>query len=180
MPACRPASCRRRSRPLALRSARRSFGPRSNFVIGRGHYHWQHEPCWYAVRKGKHGHWVGDRKQTTVWRSTRRRNRRPATARKSRSSACAGRSRTIRRRAGGLRAVQRLRHDDHRRRDDRARVPARSNSRRPMSMSRSSAGRTSPAPLPCTNTPAGPSPRSRLGGPLAPSRSPPSDEAGDP
>jgi hypothetical protein len=21
-------------------------------VIGRGHYHWQHEPCWYAVRDG--------------------------------------------------------------------------------------------------------------------------------
>src|SRR5690606_26446714 len=21
------------------------------FAISRGHYHWQHEPCWYAVRK---------------------------------------------------------------------------------------------------------------------------------
>jgi DNA modification methylase len=36
-------------------------------VIGRGHYHWQHEPCWYAVRAGKTGHWAGDRKQSTVW-----------------------------------------------------------------------------------------------------------------
>jgi len=36
-------------------------------VIGRGHYHWQHEPCWYAVRKGKTGHWSGSRKQSTVW-----------------------------------------------------------------------------------------------------------------
>ncbi len=36
-------------------------------VIGRGHYHGQHEPCWYAVRKGKTGHWNGGRKQTTVW-----------------------------------------------------------------------------------------------------------------
>jgi DNA modification methylase len=36
-------------------------------VIGRGDYHWQHEPAWYAVRKGKTGHWAGDRKQTTVW-----------------------------------------------------------------------------------------------------------------
>ena len=35
--------------------------------IGRGHYHVQHEPCWYAVRKGSTGHWQGDRKQTTVW-----------------------------------------------------------------------------------------------------------------
>jgi DNA modification methylase len=37
------------------------------FVIGRGDYHWQHEPCWYAVRKGKVGHWAGDRKQATTW-----------------------------------------------------------------------------------------------------------------
>jgi DNA modification methylase len=36
-------------------------------VISRGHYHSQHEPCWYAVRKGATAHWVGDRKQTTVW-----------------------------------------------------------------------------------------------------------------
>jgi DNA modification methylase len=36
-------------------------------VIGRGHYHPQHEPCWYAVRRGAKGHWSGDRKQTTVW-----------------------------------------------------------------------------------------------------------------
>lgn len=37
------------------------------FVIGRGHYHPHHEPCWYSVRKGGTGHWVGDRKQSTVW-----------------------------------------------------------------------------------------------------------------
>jgi DNA modification methylase len=37
-------------------------------VIGRGHYHHQHEPCWYAVRKGATGHWQGDRKQSTVWK----------------------------------------------------------------------------------------------------------------
>ena len=40
---------------------------KSKFAIGRGDYHWQHEPCWYAVRKGKTGHWAGDRKQSTVW-----------------------------------------------------------------------------------------------------------------
>jgi DNA modification methylase len=34
-------------------------------VIGRGDYHWQHEPCWYAVRTK--GNWTGDRKQTTLW-----------------------------------------------------------------------------------------------------------------
>jgi DNA modification methylase len=40
---------------------------KSNIAIGRGHYHWQHEPCWYAVRKGANGHWAGDRKQSTLW-----------------------------------------------------------------------------------------------------------------
>ena len=36
-----------------------------SLVMGRGHYHWQHEPCWYAVRGS--GHWNGDRKQSTLW-----------------------------------------------------------------------------------------------------------------
>lgn len=40
---------------------------KQHFVFGRGHFHWQHEPCWYAVRKGKKANWVGGRKQTTVW-----------------------------------------------------------------------------------------------------------------
>lgn len=40
---------------------------KSNFPIGRGHYHVKHEPCWYAVRKGKTAHWAGDRKQSTIW-----------------------------------------------------------------------------------------------------------------
>lgn len=38
---------------------------KDRLVLGRGHYHWQHEPCWYAVRG--QGHWSGDRKQTTLW-----------------------------------------------------------------------------------------------------------------
>ena len=41
---------------------------KSSFAIGRGHYHWQHETCWYAVRKGGTGHWAGDRSQSTVWK----------------------------------------------------------------------------------------------------------------
>lgn len=40
---------------------------KQHFVMSRGAYHWQHEPCWYAVRKGKTANWKGDRKQTTVW-----------------------------------------------------------------------------------------------------------------
>ena len=38
---------------------------KERLVIGRGDYHWMHEPCWYAVRKK--GNWTGDRKQTTLW-----------------------------------------------------------------------------------------------------------------
>jgi DNA modification methylase len=38
---------------------------KERLVIGRGDYHWRHEPCWYAVRKK--GNWTGDRKQTTLW-----------------------------------------------------------------------------------------------------------------
>jgi DNA modification methylase len=38
---------------------------KERLVIGRGDYHWQHEPCWYAVRQK--GNWTGDRKQTTLW-----------------------------------------------------------------------------------------------------------------
>ena len=40
---------------------------KSNFAIGRGDYHWMHEPCWYAVREKGTGHYSGDRKQTTLW-----------------------------------------------------------------------------------------------------------------
>ena len=40
---------------------------KNNMVIGRGDYHPKHEPCWYAVRKGKKGHYCGGRKQTTIW-----------------------------------------------------------------------------------------------------------------
>jgi DNA modification methylase len=38
---------------------------KERLVIGRGDYHWQHEPCWYVVRDK--GNWTGDRKQTTLW-----------------------------------------------------------------------------------------------------------------
>jgi DNA modification methylase len=40
---------------------------KDSMVLGRGHYHWRHEPCWYAVRVGGRGHWRGDRSQTTLW-----------------------------------------------------------------------------------------------------------------
>ena len=40
---------------------------KQHFVLSRGEYHWQHEPCAYAVRKGAPSHWQGDRTQSTVW-----------------------------------------------------------------------------------------------------------------
>jgi len=40
---------------------------KDRLILSRGDYHWQHEPCWYAVRKTGKGHWAGDRKQTTLW-----------------------------------------------------------------------------------------------------------------
>ncbi len=61
---------------------------KTRFAIGRGDYHHQHEPCFYSVKdggdenwnfvpehevaeyvvkKGKVGHYVGGRKQSTVW-----------------------------------------------------------------------------------------------------------------
>jgi DNA modification methylase len=40
---------------------------KDRFALSRGHYHWQHEPCWYAVRGTSGAHWSGDRKQSTVW-----------------------------------------------------------------------------------------------------------------
>ncbi len=38
-----------------------------HFVLGRGDFHWGHEPCWYAVREGKPSGWKGGRTQSTVW-----------------------------------------------------------------------------------------------------------------
>jgi len=40
---------------------------KDRFALSRGHYHWQHEPCWYVVRKGGGASWAGDRSQSTVW-----------------------------------------------------------------------------------------------------------------
>jgi DNA modification methylase len=38
-----------------------------SLVMGRGDYHWQHEPCWYVVREGRAARRTRDRKQSTVW-----------------------------------------------------------------------------------------------------------------
>lgn len=40
---------------------------KDRMVMSRGDYHWKHEPCWYAVRKGQPARRNDDRKQTTIW-----------------------------------------------------------------------------------------------------------------
>jgi DNA modification methylase len=41
------------------------------FAIGRGDYHWQHEPCWYGVKKGVKHNWQGSRSDSTLWKIER-------------------------------------------------------------------------------------------------------------
>lgn len=38
-----------------------------HFVLSRTHYHYQTEPCWYAVREGQTSAWVGTRDQSNLW-----------------------------------------------------------------------------------------------------------------
>lgn len=40
---------------------------KQHFALSRGDYHWQHEPCWYAVKKGHQHNWQGSRKESTTW-----------------------------------------------------------------------------------------------------------------
>ena len=48
-----------------------------NFAISRGHYNFQHEPCWYAVRKGRQAAWIGPANASTVWDITVDKNASP-------------------------------------------------------------------------------------------------------
>ena len=69
---------------------------KERLVLSRGDYHWQHEPCWYAVREERQGP-LGRRPQADDALADLRaatRTPRPSTAPRSRSSACAGRSST--------------------------------------------------------------------------------------
>jgi hypothetical protein len=145
---CTPAAVPRAWRPAASASAPRSSGPRDRWCSAR-HYHWQHEPCWYAVKGA--GHWSGDRKQTTLWQIASRGQdaetahgtqkpvecmRRPIENNSSPGQAvyepfCGSGTTIIAAEMSG-----------------RAATP--SSSRRPTSMWRSGAGRTSPASRRCS------------------------------
>jgi hypothetical protein len=50
----------------AFESRSQIIWSKERLVLSRGHHHWQHEPCWYAVRKGGSGAWWGGRRQKTV------------------------------------------------------------------------------------------------------------------
>ena len=41
---------------------------KEQLVLSRQHYHWQHEPCWYARKKGSPP-FIGPRDQTTIWKA---------------------------------------------------------------------------------------------------------------
>jgi DNA modification methylase len=42
---------------------------KEHFALGRQHYQWDHEPCWYAWRKGVDVPWLGGNAQRTVWKA---------------------------------------------------------------------------------------------------------------
>src|SRR4030081_1631708 len=65
---------------------------KNRFALSRGHYHWQHEPCWYAVRGTAGANWSGDASNRRFGRLIRAMTMVMATAPRSRSSACGGRS----------------------------------------------------------------------------------------
>lgn len=40
---------------------------KDHIPYGQGHYSFQHEPCWYAVRRGGTAAWLGNGRETTLW-----------------------------------------------------------------------------------------------------------------
>ena len=85
---------------------------KGRIVISRGHYHWRHETCWYAVKKGAQAHWNGDRKASTIWEIDKpRKSETGHSAQKTGRMHAAGHPQPPGRR---LRSVRRVRYDDHR------------------------------------------------------------------
>lgn len=65
--ACNPAATQLALEACGFEVRSQIMWRKSSMAVGRGHYHWAHEACFYAVRKTGNGHWAGGRKQTTVW-----------------------------------------------------------------------------------------------------------------
>jgi DNA modification methylase len=72
--ACHASTVHASLEAAGFRTRAQIIWDKTRLIISRGHYHWRHEPCWYAVRKGKTANWQGGRKQTTVWPIPHRRS----------------------------------------------------------------------------------------------------------
>jgi len=92
------------------------LGEGSDGGLSRGHYHWQHEPCWYAVRDGATGHWERRPKPDHPLDDPGARGRRPRPwhAKACRMHAPADCQQQRRGRCG-FRTLLRVRHYNHRR-----------------------------------------------------------------
>ena len=106
-------------RPPAFEIRAQIIWAKDRFALSRGHYHWQHEPCWYAVR-GATAHWAAtaSSRPSGAFHAREDRRPRPRHPEAGRVHAPADREQLVAR-PGGLRAVQRLGHHHHRGRDDR-------------------------------------------------------------
>jgi hypothetical protein len=52
--------------PAGFQTRAQIVWAKHHFALSRGHYHWQHKCCWYAVRDGKVALWQGNLSQTTA------------------------------------------------------------------------------------------------------------------
>ncbi len=59
-------------RRIGFRLSQYIIWDKEQLVLCRQHYHWQHEPCWYARKKGSPP-FLGARDQTTIWKAAARR-----------------------------------------------------------------------------------------------------------
>ena len=130
-----PARWPRASSPAGFDIRSQIIWAKDRLVLSRGHYHWQHEPCWYAVRKNGTSHWSGDRKQTTLWQIPSR-DQDAATVHGTQKPVelhAPADAEQLRARAAGLRPVPRIGDQRDRRRDLRGASASGSSSTRPMS-----------------------------------------------
>jgi DNA modification methylase len=51
---------------IGFKIAQQIIWRKPHFALSRQHYHWQHEPCWYARKPGATA-WLGTRDQSTIW-----------------------------------------------------------------------------------------------------------------
>ena len=93
---------------------------KDRFALSRGHYHWQHEPCWYAVRGT--ASWTGDRSQSTLWQIPAREGQGFEHGTKAGEVHAARPIANNSSPGQPLRGRLRLRHHDHRRRNDGPRL----------------------------------------------------------